>query len=314
MAYHNPKQVQWTTTKSAGIDGFPFWLDSFLNDRKLQGVSQWTIVFYQKKLKKFDAFLSKAGLERVKDVEPNHIRVFLLELESDGHNPGGIHAFFRVLRAFFRWYEAEDEPEPPWRNPMTNVKVRATPIEPLKPADLETVQRLISTCGQDYFGTRDRSIFLLLLDTGLRASELCDLDLHDADLTQGVATVRAGKGGKSRTVIYSRQTVRALRKYLKVRPQGLKPLFLTKEQTRLTYWGLRQIVRRRSVQAGVPTPQLHAFRRAFALNCLRNGMDVFTLQRLMGHADLQVLRRYLAQTDDDLRAAHAKASPVDNLL
>lgn len=94
MAYHNPKQVQWTTTKSAGIDGFPFWLDSFLNDRKLQGVSQWTIVFYQKKLKKFDAFLSKAGLERVKDVEPNHIRAFLLELESDGHNPGGVHFFF----------------------------------------------------------------------------------------------------------------------------------------------------------------------------------------------------------------------------
>jgi integrase/recombinase XerD len=63
--------------------------------------------------------------------------------------------------------------------------------------------------------------------------------------------------------------------------------------------------------AEIQTPQIHAFRRAFALNCLPAGMDIFTLQMLMGRADLQVLRRYLAQTDEDTRNAHALASPVD---
>jgi site-specific recombinase XerD len=58
----------------------------------------------------------------------------------------------------------------------------------------------------------------------------------------------------------------------------------------------------------------HAFRRAFALASLRGGMDVYSLQRLMGHADLSVLRRYLAQTEGDLQAAHQKAGPVDRLL
>jgi integrase/recombinase XerD len=61
-------------------------------------------------------------------------------------------------------------------------------------------------------------------------------------------------------------------------------------------------------------PKLHGFRRAFALNMPRSGVDIFVLQRLMGHADLQVLRRYLAQNDEDNQLAHMRGSPVDNNL
>jgi site-specific recombinase XerD len=60
-------------------------------------------------------------------------------------------------------------------------------------------------------------------------------------------------------------------------------------------------MRRRTKQARVKTPQLHAFRRWFALSFLRAGMNVYSLQELMGHADLQVLRRYLKQTNQDIR-------------
>ncbi|GAB4405088.1 MAG: hypothetical protein Kow00123_17150 [Anaerolineales bacterium] len=92
------------------------------------------------------------------------------------------------------------------------------------------------------------------------------------------------------------------------------PLWITRTGDRLTYWGLRQILRRRAERAGVPAPSPHDFRRAFALAALRNGVDLISLQRLLGHADLTVIRRYLAQTDGDLQAAHAKASPVDRML
>jgi len=74
-------------------------------------------------------------------------------------------------------------------------------------------------------------------------------------------------------------------------------------------------LRRRAELVGlkdIPTP--HDFRRAFALIMLRNGVDIFALQKLMGHSDLQVLRRYLAQTDQDIQAAHLRGSPVDNNL
>jgi integrase/recombinase XerD len=89
---------------------------------------------------------------------------------------------------------------------------------------------------------------------------------------------------------------------------------VTVKGTRLTYWGLRQIVRRRAEKAGVRLPSLHSFRRAFALYTLGNGADIYSLQTLMGHSDLTVLRRYLKQTEADLREGHRRARPVDNLL
>jgi integrase/recombinase XerD len=67
--------------------------------------------------------------------------------------------------------------------------------------------------------------------------------------------------------------------------------------------GIRQVVRRAAGRAGVDEPGMHDFRRAFAINSLRNGMDVATLQRLLGHSSLEVVNRYLALVEDDLRAA-----------
>lgn len=80
----------------------------------------------------------------------------------------------------------------------------------------------------------------------------------------------------------------------------------------MTYWGLNEIIRRRANEAGIEKPHLHDFRRAFGLKFLRNGGDIYSLQKLMGHTDLQVLRRYLAQTNEDLMIAHCNFSPVDN--
>ena len=92
------------------------------------------------------------------------------------------------------------------------------------------------------------------------------------------------------------------------------PLWASRAGTRLTYWGLRMILQRRAERAGVPVPSPHSFRRAFALASLRGGMDVETLRRLLGHSDLSVLSRYLAQTKEDLAEAHGKASPVSRWL
>lgn len=104
-----------------------------------------------------------------------------------------------------------------------------------------------------------------------------------------------------------------MRSYLKHRTDKSMALWVTVDGERLTYWGLRQIIRRLAVKAKIPVPGLHDFRRAFALNFLRNNPgEIYALQRLMGHADIQVLRRYLAQTDQDISNAHRRGSPVDH--
>ena len=135
-------------------------------------------------------------------------------------------------------------------------------------------------------------------------------------LTTGAALIRHGKGSKARSVFLGTKARRELVRYLRYRPEADagEPLWVSIQGSRLTYWGLRQIVRRRAERAGVEVPNLHAFRRAFALLSLRNGCDVYSLQRLIGHSDLSILRRYWAQTQEDLEQVHKRSGPVDNLL
>ena len=86
---------------------------------------------------------------------------------------------------------------------------------------------------------------------------------------------------------------------------------MTRQEDRLTYWGLRQIIRRHAAQAGIPESGLHDFRRAFCLSQLQAGVPKTTIARLMGHTTTQLIARYARQTGKDIRAHYH--SPVDGM-
>lgn len=196
---------------------------------------------------------------------------------------------------------------------MRKVKPPKVPFHPLPGVAIDDVKKLIATCSTT-LALRDKAILLCLLDTGARASEFLDLNLKDVDLTAGAVRIEHGKGDKSRTVFLGSISRRALRKYLKeredLRPNS--PLWTTDEGERLKFSGLRQVIERRASAAGIQTPGLHDFRRSFAITMLRNGVDLQTISRLLGHASLSVTERYLAQETNDLAEGHRKGSPVDN--
>lgn len=286
------------------------WTGAFLTAKRAEAVSPNTLQAYRKAL---DGFLTWADARNLADpaaVTADDLRQFFLVLADRGHNPGGVHIYFRVLRTFFFWWAAEDGPAG-WRNPFDRLKPPKLPEEPLDAATLDDITRLLKAAPGGRQGERDRAAVLTLLDTGLRASEFCALNLDDLDPMTGAVTVRHGKGGKSRAVFLGASARRAVRAWLKVRQGDGPALFTTEQAGRLTYSGLRQIVRRLAQRAGVPEPPLHSFRRAFAINALRNGADLLTLQRLLGHSDLSLLRKYAKQSVDDLRAVHAAVSPAD---
>ena len=291
-------------------------IDAFLIDRRARALSPRTIDYYDEKLTLFRAYLQAQGIRAVESITAPIVRRFMLEL-SKTHNPGGVHAVYRAVKAFLRWYDVEVEPEA-WSNPMAKVRAPKVPQEPLEPVSLDDLRAMLATCkGKALTDRRDKAVMLALLDTGLRASEFIALNVGDVDMRTGSVMVRHGKGNKFRSVFLGSKARRALVSYLRMREKAgdVEPLFATIDGGRLHYSSLRDIVRRRAVKAGInPAPTLHSFRRAFALACLRNGVDIYSLQRLMGHADLSVLRRYLAQTQEDLRRAHQRAGPVDNML
>ncbi len=290
-------------------------IDGFLADREARGLSDGTLRHYGQKLATLQVYLRDVGIRSLREVTPWHIRGFLQHLART-HNPGGVHAFYRSAKALLRWYEQEEGPEG-WVNPIDKVHAPKVPQQLLDPVDPDLIRQMVQQCvGRSLTDRRDRAVLMFLLDSGCRASELTALNVEDLDLASGAVTVRHGKGGKARVVFAGKKARRALGTYLRARGavEGDEPLFASAPGTRLRYEALRDIVRRRAAQAGVPAPTLHSFRRGFALESLRQGMDAFSVQRLLGHSDLTMTRRYIAQNTDDIRQAHARCSPVDHLL
>jgi len=305
---------QRTLVNSSLDDYISPWIEGFLNDQKARGNAKGTLLFYHHKLKRFVDYCDAQEVKSINQITPDLIRQYQLNLEQTNHNPGGRHAMFRAVRAFLLWYEQEAEPEG-WSNPIHKVKAPKVPLEPLEPISFESITKLLNTCLPGTFtGLRDKSLILFYLDTGVRAQEGLSINLSDIDLARGEVLIRKGKGNKPRYVYFSKQTRKAIRKYLGRRIDDNPALWVTHPRfvsDRLRYDGLREMLKRRSHEAGIEVPVLHDFRRAFALAMLRNGTDIFTLAKLMGHEHIIVLQRYLKQTHQDTEAAHRKASPVE---
>lgn len=285
---------------------------NYLLDCRMRNLASGTVELYQRHL---NAFAAAVDNKPAADVTANDLRSYLLRLKEEGHNPGGVHLVYRTLKTFFRWLEAEGDID---ECPMGRVKAPRVDRDPQDPVPLDTVRSMLETCdGEGFTDSRDRALLLFLLDTGSRASEALAVNWDDVDVQGGAVMLRRTKNHRRRVVFLGARARKALLRYLKKRKklQSATPLWVgLHKRERLTYWGLRQILRRRADYAEVETPSAHDFRRAFCLASLRAGMDVFSLQRLAGHADLSTTRRYLKQVKSDLRRAHEEHGPVDAML
>ncbi|MBI1294284.1 tyrosine-type recombinase/integrase [bacterium] len=287
--------------------------EEFLVDRQSRNFTPATLAWYHRCLTKWLDFCAEQGIESTQDVTASHVRRFLVQL-GEAHSRGGVATLFTGVRAYLNWY-ADEYASKDW-NPLAKVKAPKRPKERLEPLTLADFQRLVDSCeSRTFAGDRDRTLLYLLLDTGLRHLEATQLHVGDVNLQSGQVLVRQGKGQKARVVFIGQRTKRSMMAYLRHRgtTQDEDSLWVSVTNKPLGKSGLRQIVRRAADRAGLPEPGMHAFRRAFAVNSLRNGMDVVTLQRLMGHADLSVIDRYLALLDEDLQRAHDRYGVVDNL-
>ena len=284
-------------------------INGFLLERQSRGLSKRTVEYYAEKLGYFCQYLDGVAVNTIGEISPELIRQYLLFL-STTHNPGGAHSIYRAIRALLNWWESENDGD--FKNPIKKVSAPKVRNDPLPGISLENVKKMIEAC-KTGLALRDKAILLTLVDTGLRASEFIALDLKDINLITGQINVRMGKGGKSRIAFVGRKSRQMIRKYLRSRVSLVDnlPLWITHEGERISYNGLREIIRRRSRDAGISAPGLHDFRRCFALTMLRNGCDLITLSKLMGHSGLEVLKHYLALTNIDLQKIFSTTSPFD---
>ena len=227
-----------------------------------------------------------------------------------------MHHYFVVLANFFGWVVREGFLK---ESPTAKIKVAKPKVKVIKPYTPEEISRMIGVCDCEYehnakfLGSRNKAIILVLLDSGVRLSELIGMTLEDVNTSNGNIRVM-GKGSKERVVRIGKVAQKALWRYLMYRPDnGYQELWCSEEKRPLSCGSVQCLVRRLKERAGINSSgSVHRFRHTFALNFLRVDKNVFNLQYLLGHSELEMVRRYTATLGmEDALKAHEKASPAD---
>lgn len=317
----------------------PKLVSGFLQYKTAEALSPNTLIGYQSVLK---LWLSHIGEMDLSTITSSSVLEFLAWLRTEyiprrfnggtiPLSPKSIRNVYAVLSAFFRWAHAEFN----LANPMVKVPTPRFQKPPIEPFKKEEIEALLKACEYTQEAAtdqrkkfmmkratarRDRAILLTLLDTGLRASELCALRIGDVDQKTGRVEIKHGiqggaKGGKGRVVFLGKATRSALWRYLSERDDtndSNAPLFVSKTFRPINKNALRQLINSLGEKANVKKSYPHRMRHTFAITYLRSGGDVFTLQALLGHSTLQMVQHYTRVAEVDLEQAHRRASPADN--
>ncbi|MGW8957209.1 tyrosine-type recombinase/integrase [Paenibacillus sp. NPDC055715] len=219
------------------------------------------------------------------------------------------------LRTFFKYCVNEGELS---ANPLATMKKRKTENRAVS-VEVDVLNALLAAPNQSTFvGLCDYMLILLMLDAGIRPSEGTKLIPQDfnASLRKVYVPAKVAKGRVARTLPISETTTKAMRKLISVRVSEWGddvPIFCSYEGRPLNRhtWGDRMEIYCKKIGTHIRPYDL---RHVFALEFLRNRANAFATQRALGHSTMEMTRRYVALVNDDLKAEHAKASPVDRLF
>lgn len=266
-----------------------YYIKLYLGTLKIEGKSVKTIKAYGRLLVIFMRTINKP----LKDVTTFDIKAWLINRQST-IALRTCENYRSYLSSFYRWMSAESFID---KNPMDRIK----PIkfqEDIKLAftDVE-IDSLRSACTN----LRERAELELLLSSGARLSELCSLDKQDINMASKELTIRHGKGGKQRKTYVTDLCIYHLTKYLQSRSDTMECMFVSKQHRRINKGTVEFDFKKLGEKANVYNVHPHRFRRTFATSLSSNGMDVGTIQKLMGHTDINTTMRYIATTDSRIR-------------
>ena len=289
-------------------------IDSFIDALWLEdGLAANTLSAYRRDLEGFEKWLGEQYGKHLPEAGEADIQSWFAAMHATSR-ASTANRRLAALRRYYLWAHRQGLVA---QDPC--LKLQASRQAPRFPKTLSEAQVEALLQAPDVTGTlglRDRAMLETLYATGLRVSELVNIGVLDVNLSDGVARVTMGKGGKDRLVPMGMEAQHWAERYLREARPGLlghhksDALFVTARggpMTRQAFW---QLIRKYAVKAGIVAPlSPHVLRHAFATHLLNHGADLRVVQMLLGHADISTTQIYTHVARERLRQLHARHHP-----
>lgn len=289
------------------------YLQQLLAERRM---SPNTVSNYQRDLTHLHQLLTQNSLEHWSHIQGHHIRELISDRRRDGLSASSLHRLLSSIRGFYRWLQRHHLAD---HDPSTGIKAPKREQKLPQVLEIEEVGQLADAPQHSLepnspISIRDRAILELFYSSGLRLSELAQLEQYDYDPGGRTITIRHGKGNKQRNVPVGRLAANAIQDWLKVRSSlahaQSRSLFVSKRggalsprsiQARLDHW---------AKLSGVNKPvHPHLLRHSFASHMLQSSGDLRAVQELLGHADISTTQIYTHLDYQHLAKVYDKAHP-----
>jgi len=329
MAVRKRRALRWADMDKSEIS-LRLLIEQFDIHNRVEGQSPKTREWYNSSLGQLVAYLEAESMSaKLGEIDFRSVENYILYLQSkrkwDDHpsipgrdrtlSPVSVRTKVRAVRAFFSWLHKEGFTE---ANLLADLRPPKAPRKLVRVLTTEEIRKLLSAIDRKTtVGARDFAIVTMLLDTGLRLSEVTNLQMRDLLLENGYVKV-LGKGGKERIVPFGATVSLALTRYIaffrgEAAHPGIGSVFLTVDSHPMTSKAVYLALKRLAGKTDVKRLHPHLCRHTLAVNYLMNGGDVFSLQQILGHASLEMVRRYVALASSQVIVQHRKFSPMDRL-
>ena len=283
-------------------------LEFLQNEKKL---SDNTLQSYKRDILQYQNYLEENGINYAK-VSKEDVKAYLTYLKQIGKKPSTISRNLASIRSFYQFL-------------IRNKKIKNDPTEDVQSPKIEkrvpsvlTAQEVELLLEQpkdvDLKGTRDKAMLEFAYATGMRVTEIINLNIEDVNLDGEYVICRVGS--KQRNIPLGSLSLKALREYIEearpilIKSEKEKALFVNVNGQRLTRQGFWKIVKYYKEQAHITkdiTP--HVLRHSFATHLLQNGADLKAIQTMLGHSDISSTQVYMQFQDPGLKDIYQKAHP-----
>lgn len=259
----------------------------------IEGKAKSTAKQYCYHIKKMFDFL---GNKRYDEITSRDIMTWLASLKIKGNNNRTVSNNRNCVSAFFKWLFREGLIE---KNPLDSIQTIKVPEEELKAFSSEEIDTIRSVCKKPV----ERAIVEMLLSSGIRVSELCNLKLEDIDFNSLTIYVKCGKGGKDRTTYFTPVARKYLRKYLKDNRHESEYVFTNRFGNQYTPGGIRRKTSDLAERCQIHIHP-HRFRRTLATDLAEKGMPIQEIQKLLGHTSIETTRKYIEVRKKKIEASY----------